>query len=300
MSRNALGRGLSALLSEDTTLPEPKAPAQLEPGGQAQIPVEQIRPNRYQPRQEINPESIQELADSIKVHGLLQPIVVSYDAEEDEYELIAGERRLEAAKHLGMKTIPVIVQDVDDEARFELGLVENIQREDLNPIEEATAFQLLMEKFSLTQEQVAGRLGRKRTSIANSLRMLKLPEDIRTEIAIGSISPGHAKALAAIEDQEQLREMVRRVREGAYTVRQTEQWVREVKEERGGAKKRKSASSKATLDPNLKYVEEAVQEVLGTKVRIRPKGPSRGRFEIEYFNDDDFQRVLDVMGVEMG
>ncbi len=299
MSRNALGRGLSALLSDEGPIPQPKAPPQMAEG-QAQVPVGRIRPNRFQPRQELNQEAILELADSIKVHGLLQPIVVSYDAEEDEYELIAGERRLEAAKHLGMKTIPAVVQDVDDESRFELGLVENIQREDLNPIEEARAYELLMEKFALTQEQAAHRLGRKRATIANSLRLLKLPEDIRVEIASGSLSAGHAKALAAIEDEEQLREILRRLREGTYTVRQTEAWVREMKESQGRRRRRKAVGDAVDRDPNLRYVEEAMQDLLGTKVRIRPRGASRGRFEIEYYSQDDFQRVLDVLGVDAG
>jgi len=299
MSRNALGRGLSALLTENTSIPQPKTPAQVAEG-QTRIPVDRIRPNRYQPRQEIDQESIQELADSIKVHGLLQPIVVSYDAQEDEYELIAGERRLEAAKHLSLKTIPAIIQDVDDETRFELGLIENIQREDLNPIEEATAHRLLMEKFALTQEQVAERLGRKRTTVANLLRLLKLPEDIQVEIASGSLSAGHAKALAAIEDEQQLREAVRRLREGTYTVRQTEAWVREMKDKRGQGKKRSSASRTTAVDPNILHIEETMQDLLGTKVRIRSKGVSRGRFEIEYYSEDDFQRVLDVLGIDAG
>jgi len=299
MSRKALGRGLSALLSNDSSIPQAQSPAR-PTEGQMQVLVHRVRPNRYQPRQEIDQESIRELADSIRVHGLLQPIVVSYDADEDECELIAGERRLEAAKQLGMKTIPAIVQDVDDETRFELGLVENLQREDLNPIEEATAYQLLMQRFGLTQDQVARRLGRKRTTISNALRLLNLPQDIQVEIATGSLSAGHAKALVAIEDEEQLREVIRRLREGTFTVRQTEAWVRDMKEGRGRGKKRTRASGVADADPHLRYVEEAMQEALGTKVRIRPKGASRGRFEIDYYSQDDFQRVLDVLGVDMG
>lgn len=299
MSRNALGRGLSALLSDESPVPQPRTPSPT-PTGQTLIPVDRIRPNPYQPRQGIDPESVRELAESIHLHGLLQPIVVSYDTEEDEYELIAGERRLEATKQLDLKTIPAIVQDVDDEGRFELALVENIQREDLNPIEEAKAYQLLMERFQLTQDQVGQRLSRKRTTIANSLRLLGLPEDIQVEIASGSLSPGHAKALAAIEDEEQLREIVRRLREGAFTVRQTEAWVREMKEKGRRGKPRGKASAAAVVDPHFRFVEEAMQEVLGTKVRIRPKGAYRGRFEIEYYSQDDFQRVLDALGVDLG
>jgi len=296
MSRNALGRGLSALLSDDSPVPQPRAKS---PESPTRIPVNRVRPNRYQPRQNIDPSSIQELADSIKTHGLLQPIIVSFDSDTEEYELIAGERRLEASKHVGLETVPAIVQDVDDEARLELGLIENIQREDLNPIEEAQAYQLLMEKFSLTQDQVAERLGKNRATIANTLRLLKLPEDVQAEIATGSLSAGHAKALAAIEDEQELRQALRRLREGAYTVRQTEQWVRGLREKSKGEKKRRSGVSSKTTDPQLLLLEDSLQDLFGTKVRIHSKSGDQGRIEIEFYSQDDLGRIVEILGLEV-
>ena len=294
MSRKALGRGLSALLSEDAPIPQPPAPS---PAAQTQIPVDRIHPNRFQPRHQIDSQTLQELSDSIKERGVLQPIVVSYDPGSDEYELIAGHRRLEASKLLGLDNIPAVIQDVDDAGRLEIGLIENIQREDLNPIEEALAYRMLIEKFKLTQEQVGQRLGKRRTTVANTLRLLQLPEDIQAEIATGSLSAGHAKALASIEDEDLLRQAIRHLREGTFTVRQTEAWVREVKEKPARKKKRRGVASHT--DPHLADLEDALRELLGTRVRIvTGKGP-RGRIEIEYYNDEDLQRVLDIIGITL-
>lgn len=296
MSRNALGRGLSALLSESQS---PISQTQTEkPEGYRLIPIDRIRPSRYQPRQDIDPDSIRELADSIREHGLLQPIVVSFDAEEDEYELIAGERRFEASRSVGLTVIPAIIQEVEDQARLELGLIENIQRENLNPIEEAKAYVILMEKFNLTQEQMAQRLGRKRTSIANTLRLLSLPEDIQADIATGVLSAGHAKALAAIEDPEQLRQAVQRLREGALNVRETEALVRQIRES-SGKKKKSPSSRRSQLNPDLQAVVDSLQDFLGTRVKIALGKGGHGKIEIEYYSEDDLQRILDVMGISV-
>lgn len=213
--------------------------------------------------------------------------------------MIAGERRLEASKSIGLEEVAAIVQDVDDEARLELGLIENIQREDLNPIEEARAYDLLMERFDLTQEEVSEKLGRKRTTITNTLRLLSLPEDIQVEIATGSISPGHAKALMAIDDEGVLREAIQKLREGSYTVRQTEELVRELDGRKGRRGKRRGRRVKKTLDPHLQEIVDFLQNVLGTKVRLVPKSGSGGQVQIEYFDHDDLNRILDVFGFEM-
>ncbi len=305
MSRNALGRGLSALLPETrpaAKTPPPAPQPSPEAPGPTRIPVEKVRPNRYQPRQSIDPEAVRELAESIKVHGLLQPIIVTFDAEEDEYELIAGERRLEATKFLGMKTVPALIKDVDDEARLELGLIENIQREDLNPIEEAQSYRLLMDRFELTQEQISERLGKKRTTVANMLRLLNLPEDIQVEIASGDLSSGHAKALAGIEDSELLREAIDRIRRNAFTVRQTEEWLRSARTHSGEKKKKsrgKSSSSRVASDPHIRLIEDSMQDLLGVRVRIHNNQEGGGRIEIEYYTEDDLNNIISMLGVDV-
>jgi ParB family chromosome partitioning protein len=305
MSRNALGRGLSALLPE--TRPAAKTPPPVpqpspEAPGPTRIPVEKVRPSRYQPRQNIDPEAVRELAESIKVHGLLQPIIVTFDAEEDEYELIAGERRLEATKFLGMKTVPALIKDVDDEARLERGLIEIIQRADRNPIEEAQSYRLLMDRFQLTQEQISERLGKKRTTVANMLRLLHLPEDIQVEIASGDLSAGHAKALAGIEDPELLREAIDRIRRSAFTVRQTEEWLRSSRTHSGEKKKKsrgKSSSSRVASDPHIRSIEDSMQDLLGVRVHIHTHQDGGGRIEIEYYTEDDLNNIISMLGVDV-
>jgi ParB family transcriptional regulator, chromosome partitioning protein len=262
--------------------------------------VDKIRPSRYQPRQKIDPRSVEELAASIRAHGLLQPVIVSVDAGQEAFELIAGERRLEAVKSLGLQEIPALVQDVDDEARLELGLIENIQREDLNPIEEAEAYRLLIEQFHLTQEQTAQRLGKKRTTISNYLRILKLPDDIQAEIASGELSAGHAKALAAIEDEKTLREALREIRSGQLTVRQTEELVRKSnKKSKKKRNKSRSSRGRAELDPDMRWMEDTLQDSLGTRVTIHPLQNGQGRIEIEYYSEDDLERLCERMGAEI-
>lgn len=264
--------------------------------------MERIRPSRYQPRQRINPDSLGELADSIRVHGLLQPLLVSYDPDADLYELVAGERRLEAAKLAGLQQVPAISIEVDDETRLELGLIENVQREDLNPIEEALAYRLLMQKFALSQEQVARKTGKKRTTISNTLRLLNLPKDIQDEIAGGNLSAGHAKALVAIEDPDELRRALEQVLSGFFSVRQTEELVRQAKEAAGeGGKKRKSRSGRRSreTDPNLLYLEELLRDRLGAQVRINAKRQGGGTVEIEYYDQSDLERIAELIGAEL-
>jgi ParB family chromosome partitioning protein len=273
-SRRALGRGLEVLI--------PGA----DPSGVVQVPVEEIGPSGLQPRRSMDDAKLKELAASIRAHGVLSPILLRRQA--GRLEVVAGERRLRAARMAGLSSVPAVVREVSSSDALEMALVENLQREDLNPIEAAEAYQRLQEEFGLTQEDVARRVGRDRSSVANALRLLRLPKRVRADLIAGTLSEGHARALLGLERSvDQLRARDRVVRLG-LSVRATEALARRLR--RPARAKRPSASG----EPAVKAAEDALRQALGTRVRIVRKGAG-GRIEIEFYSTEDLDRLYGLI-----
>jgi len=278
MAKHRLGRGLDSLLGRD------QQQATL-PGGPAQVPVAAIHPNRYQPRVDFDPEALNDLAESIASKGIIQPLLVRPDA--DGYELIAGERRWRAASQLGLEEVPVIIREVDDAESLEMAIIENIQREDLNPIEKAKAYKDLIERFALTQDEAAGRLGQKRSTVANMLRLLDLPEEIQQSVSRGTLTMGHARALLGLNDAQAMKRLARKIETEGLSVRAVEAAVQRINEaEPSGKVEYKSA--------HLKDIEDRLRRALGTRVTIA-EGRGRGKITIEFYSNDDFDRILDKL-----
>jgi ParB family chromosome partitioning protein len=251
-------------------------------GSAMEIPVEKITPNPHQPRLHFDQEKLEELAQSIKEHGILQPLIVSPNGE--SYELIAGERRFQAAKSIGLRTVPVIVRDATEQEKLELSIIENIQRHDLNPIEEAKAYSRLLDEFGMQQEAVAKKMGKSRSGVANTLRLLHLPIEIQRAVAEGKISEGHAKSLLAIENPEKQRAIFDLIIKEELTVRETEMKVRSVSV-------RSHIRTSATLNPEIIKRAEQLTQILGTKVKISPVGKG-GKIIIEYYATEDLDGIL--------
>jgi len=268
-----LGRGLDSLIPRKKfTLPQEKEEAIFE------IPVEKIRSNPYQPRNIFDEQSLEELVNSIKEYGIIQPLIVN-KISEDEYELIAGERRLRAAKILKLEKIPAIIRSAETSQKLELSLIENIQRKDLNPMERARAYQRLIDEFNFIQEEVAKKIGKARATVANTLRLLTLPVPIQKAIEEEKISEGHAKILLSLDSPEKQEAMLRRILGTGMTVRETRQLV---------VLKRKRPVFK---DPVLRLKEEKLQESLGTKVIIKKRG-KKGKIIIEFYSEEDLANLI--------
>jgi ParB family chromosome partitioning protein len=278
MERKALGKGIGALIPERENV-DKSAIIYVQTG--------QIKPNPFQPREDFDLSTIAELAQSIKEKGVIQPLLVRRKG--DSYELIAGERRLRACKSLELKEIPIIVKDVDDRDSLEYALIENIQRESLNPIEEAHAYQHLMDKFQVTQEKIGEGLGKARATIANTLRLLKLPHEIQDEMKKGRISFAHGRALLEIEDENQQRRLTQEVISRGLSVRELENLI---KTHRPKGIRRKS--SYAVREPYVAAVEEDLQQLLSTKVRVS-KMKKRGQILIEFYSQEDLERIIGVI-----
>jgi ParB family chromosome partitioning protein len=253
------------------------------------IPIDQISPNPFQPRNRFDEEKIQELAQSIKESGVLQPLLVRKKGE--TYELVAGERRLRAGKEAGLEEIPVIIKDFTDEESLEIALIENIQRENLNPIEEAEAYKLLQEKFSLTQEQLAKKVGKSRPAISNTMRLLKLPNSVRLKLTNDLISMGHARALLAISDPKTQEKLAEKIILDELTVRDIEKEVQDIlcppapKGKKPPKKKR----------PEVMILEEELRKTFGTKVSIKLNKKGKGNIQIQFYSMDDFDRILGIL-----
>ena len=297
MAKFGLGKGLGALIPEHQQyFDSSRNPA--DAGGIVSIiPLSRIKPNPDQPRKTFPEASIDELADSIRRHGLLQPILAEPSGT-DEYIIVAGERRFRAAGRAGLTEIPVIIRSVTAEKRLQLSLIENIQREDLNPMEEAQAYHDLMEVTGYTQEQVAEAVGKNRSTVANAMRLLKLSSTMRDAVTQGKISAGHARSLLAIVGEAERDALFYRILAEGLSVRQTEAAVLELEggpgEGRRNKAKRKTASQPAELEPDLKAIRESLIGHLGTKVDIRGD-LGRGTISIEYYTSDDLQRILDLL-----
>jgi ParB family chromosome partitioning protein len=288
--KRALGRGLSSLI--------PQAAPQAESAkGALKLPIDAIRQDKLQPRRLFDDAKLQELAESIKAQGILQPILVRKDG--DGYRIIAGERRWRASQLAGLKEIPALVKDVSASEAFQLALVENLQRADLNPIEEAEGYKRLVEEFKLSQEQVSQRVGKDRSTVANALRLLALPPDVKALLADGSLAMGHARALLGVPRIPELAELAKRVATEKLSVRETERLVQESKGVKPAAAAAPAAGSKggkpavtAKQSAAARNLVEDLQRRLGTKVRLAEKGSGRGTLEIDYFTHEDLERIL--------
>jgi ParB family chromosome partitioning protein len=274
----ALGKGLSALISEKAVAPQI-----------SEIDVNNITPNKFQPRKAIRDATLKELVESIRTNGVIQPVIVRR-LDEGSYQLIAGERRWRAAKAAGLSTIPAIIKDVAPRESLEIALIENIQREDLNPVETAEAFQRLIKDFNLTHDELSRKVGKDRATVTNYLRILKLPSDVRSWVAEGSLSMGHAKAILQIEDPVLQVEVAKRIIHEGLSVREAESLSK--KALTGTISREKRSVFK---DPHVASLEERLMHSLGTKVRLRHKGNRGGRIEIEYYSLEELDRILEVL-----
>lgn len=288
---NRLGRGFSALLPNAGT-PTPAAEAGRQGSGVLTIAIEEIAPDKLQPRRQFDEQRIEELAASIRAKGVIQPILVRRDGA--VYRIIAGERRWRASQRAGLKFVPALVKEVTERQAFELALIENIQREDLNAIEEAEAYRRLIDEHGLTQEACAERVGKDRSSIANSLRLLKLPGDVKDSLADGSLNMGHARALLGLGGENEIKRAATEVMSRRLSVRQTEQLVRKQKE--GGAQAKAGSTGKSRRESaEVRSIEERLQRALGTKVRVVDNGKGKGRVEVDFFSYEELDRLLATM-----
>jgi ParB family transcriptional regulator, chromosome partitioning protein len=288
--RKALGRGLGALFPTRPTASAPPSSSSAEGlAEEAQrVAAEKIDPNPLQPRRVFHPDRLEELAQSIRANGIIQPLVVRKAGE--RYQLVAGERRWRAAKLAGMAEVPVVIRDIPDERLLEITLVENIQREDLNPMETAIAFERMMQELGLNAEQVGHRTGKDRTTIINSVRLLQLPEDLQQLVAERRLSAGHARSLLTLPDVELQREVANRAVAEGWSVRQIERTTQRMLEER-----KTKPVTEAISDPNVKAAIQELERVLGTRVKIVEKAKQKGHIEIEYYSADDLDRIYSLI-----
>lgn len=295
VKRKGLGKGLDSLIPEKNTSqsaqPEKskKADTAEKAGtGEQMMKISLVEPNREQPRRNFEEDALLELADSIKQYGVLQPLIVR--KRDDYYEIIAGERRWRAAKLAGVKEVPVIIKDYNQQEILEIALIENIQRENLNPIEEAMAFKKLLEEFNLKQDEVAERVSKSRTAVTNSMRLLKLDGRVQQMIIDDMISTGHARALLAIDDPEQQYALANRIFDEKLSVRETEKLIKDLKNPKKQKEKKKIENAFVYED-----LENRMKEVLGTKVHVSAKGKGKGKIEIEYYSDKELERMFDMI-----
>ena len=290
--KGGLGKGLDSLITDKVNKPGVAKDAALTPTEDqaVMVPINKVEPNKEQPRKHFNEDALLELSESIKQMGIIQPIVVQ--DRNSYYEIIAGERRWRAAKQAGLKKIPVIIKNYTEQEIVEISLIENIQREDLNPIEEAFAYKRLLEEFNLKQDEVAERVSKSRTAVTNSIRLLKLNEKVQQMVIDDMIQTGHARALLGIEDLEKQYMMAQKVFDEKLSVRETEKLVKKVQKE-------KEEVEKTKMDKQLEIVyqdlEEKMKQILGTKVSINAKDENKGKIEIEYYNKEDLDRLIDMI-----
>ena len=305
MARPALGRGLGALLGESpiakppvpaptlTTVPEAASATDAREHVQ-RVALDRIRPCPFQPRKDFSPETLRELADSIKEQGIVQPLIVRERG--GQLELIAGERRWRAAQLLGLAEVPVIVRQADDRAVLELALIENLQRENLNPIEEAQGYAQLIEQFQLKQEEAAAKVGKSRAVVANALRLLKLPAAIQTSIREGRLSVGHAKVILGLASEKHQKLAFERILKEGLNVRQTEGLVARLQAREGGTVAKPGQVTLLTRDAHVANIESKLRELLGTRVHLR-YAQGKGALEITFFSDAELERILGILGV---
>ena len=297
--KGGLGKGLDSLITDKVgagrvTAARPSADGQSEKATDGvMVNINKVEPNRDQPRKNFDEDALVELSESIRQFGVLQPLLVQ--DKNDYYEIIAGERRWRAAKLAGLKEIPVIIKQLSDQEVVEISLIENIQRENLNPIEEAFAYKRLLTEFHLKQDEVAERVSKSRTAVTNSMRLLKLDEHVQQMVIDDMISTGHARALLGIEDGEKQYTTAQKIFDEKLSVRETEKLVKKIQQEKDiPVEKEKKADVK--MEAIYQDLEEKMKSILGTKVAIRQKDDKKGKIEIEYYSMEELDRILDLMG----
>ena len=290
MNRKALGKGINALIPDfEIGVPEPGVSGKQGVTQTRELLIDEISPNRFQPRKYFDDDKLEELATSISENGILQPVVVQ--KSETGYELVAGERRWRASKKAGLKKIPAMIREVSDTKALELAIIENIHRQDLNPIEEAEAYKRLAEDFSLTQEMIAKKVGKSRAAIANILRLLNLSRNIQENLISGKLSMGHARALLGLDNTGQMQAMCQEILKQGLTVRQTESKVNRLKK----PEILKLASSMKKKNIFIRDLEKELERKLGTKVEVSPK-KTGGKLVVSYYSDDDLERIQNLIG----
>ena len=304
--KSGLGRGLDALFPEKTVQSKPKivktvkeekkvevdtkkSSQQETSNGERMMKISMIEPNREQPRKKFDEDALQELSESIKQYGILQPLLVS--DKKDYYEIVAGERRWRAAKMAGLKAVPVVVKEFSTQEIVEISLIENIQREDLNPVEEAMAYKRLIDEFHLKQDEIAERVGKSRTAVTNAMRLLKLSEKVQQMLIDEMITAGHARAILSIADKEKQESIAMKVFDEKLSVRETEALVKRMLEPPKTAKKSKFSSAEDAIYESL---EEKMKSIMGTRVQIHRKKNDKGKIEIEYYSKDELERIIDL------
>ncbi len=290
--------GLDSLISKkmDSDLAKKVEPGKDDVSRETMIPISKIEPNRDQPRRQFDEAALVELAESIKLHGVIQPLIVC--KREKTYEIIAGERRWRAAMKAGLKTVPVLIRDYSEQELYEVALIENLQRENLNAIEEAVAYRKLIEEYSLTQEAVAERVSKNRTTITNSLRLLKLDDRVQEMIIEKTLSAGHARALLAIESKDEQFKAAEKMVADGMSVRDAEDYVKKLLSEKKAPLKKESKNEAAINRAYARY-EEKLKQALGTKVTIAGKPGNKGKIEIAYYSLDEFERILELLGISL-
>lgn len=303
--KSGLGRGLDALFPEKVSQEKPKTVRSSKPKtntastkstteqfvvkGETIVKISKVEPNREQPRKKFDEDALLELSESIKMYGVLQPLLVS--DKKDYYEIVAGERRWRAAKMAGLKEIPVVIKEFSDQEIVEISLIENIQREDLNPVEEAMAYKRLIDEFNLKQDEIAERVSKSRTAVTNSLRLLKLDPRVQQMMVDEMISAGHARALLTISDVEKQYSVAMRIFDEKLSVRETEKLVKTIL---NPSKKKETSSSDSAEDAIYESLEEKMKNITGTRVFIHRKKNNKGKIEIEYYSRDDLERIIDL------
>lgn len=289
--KGGLGRGMDALFGNLEERPADHEVVE-------EIALSEIRPNPYQPRKHFDDQALAELADSIKQSGVFQPVILRKSAIKG-YELIAGERRVRASQIAGRKTIPAIVRQIDEKAMIEIAVVENLQREDLNALEEAEAYETLMDKLNLTQSEVADRMGKSRSYIANYLRLLQLPDPVKQLVVSGDLSMGQARTLLGLQDKSAMTDLAKKVVSDQMTVRQLEEYVQLANQSGvSNHKKRPKPKAKKGKSPQLIAMESELEDYFGTTTRIKPQG-DHGKIEIEYMSESDLIRIMDLLKIQL-
>ena len=293
--KRGLGKGLNALFGETGYEPEKSSDPEQEKQSEivkseVTVKLSSIIANEKQPRKNFNEEELSQLTESVKQYGVLQPLLVKKEGE--KYRIIAGERRYRAAKEAGLKEIPVVVRDYTSQQAAEVSIIENVQRADLNPMEEAMAYQMLIDDYGLKQEDIAGKVSKNRTTITNALRLLKLSEKVRQMVAEGSLSAGHARTLVSVEDEETQYALAKEVVEKQLSVRETERLVKQAG--------RKKSERKSKVEPDysifFREYEDKMKEILGTKVHINRRDKNKGRIEIDYYSQNELERIMELLG----
>ncbi|MCR5202276.1 MAG: ParB/RepB/Spo0J family partition protein [Lachnospiraceae bacterium] len=276
------GKGINTLIEASNT-----------DNGATEIDINKVQPNSKQPRKNFNEDALNELVESIKSLGIIEPLIVNKKSKEGFYEIVAGERRWRAAKLAGIKKVPVIIKDYSDQEVMEIALVENIQREDLNPIEEAEAYNSLIKEYKLTQDQVAEKVSKSRTVITNSIRLLKLDEKVRQMVIEEKLTNGHARALLSIKDKKKQFEVATLIFDSSMSVRETEKYIKKLLNSSNSKKKAKQPQT--AMDAIYSKYEERLRESIGSKVSIKSASNGKGKIEIEYYSNDDFERIVEIL-----